>query len=142
MASSDSRTKQTVLNASASLVENVIKLLIKFASRYVFVYTLGQQYLGVSALFSSIITILSLADLGFGIALPQALYKPLADKDEKRICAILRFYSKVYKVIALCVIVVGVALLPFLKWIIAAKDTSGIEHINVIYLLFILLLLM
>ena len=138
MASSDSRTKQTVLNASASLVENVIKLLIKFASRYVFVYTLGQQYLGVSALFSSIITILSLADLGFGIALPQALYKPLADKDEKRICAILRFYSKVYKVIALCVIVVGVALLPFLKWIIAAKDTSGIEHINVIYLLFIL----
>ena len=60
MASSDSRTKQTVLNASASLVENVIKLLIKFASRYVFVYTLGQQYLGVSALFSSIITILSL----------------------------------------------------------------------------------
>lgn len=136
--SHDSRTKKTVLNASASLVENVIKLIIKFASRYVFVYTLGQQYLGVSALFSSIITMLSLADLGFGIALPQALYKPLADKNEKRICAILKFYSKVYKVIAVCVIAVGVALLPFLKWIIAAKDTTGIEHINIIYLLFIL----
>lgn len=136
--SQDSRTKRTVLNASASLIDNIVRLVIKFASRYVFVYTLGQQYLGVSALFSSIITMLSLADLGFGIALPQALYKPLANKEEKRICSILSFYSKVYKVIALCVIAVGVVLLPFLNWILAAKDTSGIEHINAIYLLFIL----
>lgn len=138
MIQNESRTKKTILNATASLVDNTIRLIIKFASRYVFVYTLGQQYLGVSALFSSIITMLSLADLGFGIALPQALYKPLAEKDEKRICKVLRFYAKVYRVIALCVIVVGVALLPFLKWIIAGKDTSGIEHINLIYVLFIL----
>lgn len=138
MAANDSRTKRTVMNAVANLVDNVVKLLIKFASRYVFIYTLGQQYLGVSALFSSIITMLSLADLGFGIALPQVLYKPLADKDEERICQILKFFSKVYRIIALCVITLGVVLLPFLKWIIAPDDTSGIEHINIIYLLFIL----
>lgn len=138
MALNHSRTKRTVLNASASLVDNFIRLIIKFVSRYIFIFTLGQQYLGVSALFSSIIAILSLADLGFGIALPQALYKPLAQKNEKRICTILKFYSKVYTVIAIVVIVVGMALLPFLRWIIGAKDTTGIEHINIIYILFIL----
>ena len=59
MTSKDSRTKRTALNAFASLADNLIRLIIKFASRYVFIYTLGQQYLGVSALFSSIITMLS-----------------------------------------------------------------------------------
>jgi O-antigen/teichoic acid export membrane protein len=137
MTSKDSRTKRTALNAFASLADNLIRLIIKFASRYVFIYTLGQQYLGVSALFSSIITMLSLADLGFGIALPQALYKPLAEKDEERICTILKFYSKVYAIISFVVITIGIALLPFLKWIIATKDTSGIEHLNIIYVLFI-----
>ena len=135
---SNSRTKRTILNASASLADNLIKLLIKFASRYVFIFTLGQQYLGVSALFSSIITMLSLADLGFGIALPQALYKPLAQNDEKRICTILRFYAKVYTIIALVVIAVGMGMLPFLKWIINTKETSGIDHLYIIYVLFIL----
>ena len=137
MTSKDSRTKRTALNAFASLADNLIRLIIKFASRYVFIYTLGQQYLGVSALFSSIITMLSLADLGFGIALPQALYKPLAEKDEERICTILKFYSKVYAIISFVVITIGIALLPFLKWIIATKDTSGIEHLNIIYVLFL-----
>lgn len=138
MNSNESRTKRTALNACASLADNLIKLIIKFASRYVFIFTLGQQYLGVSALFTSIITMLSLADLGFGIALPQALYKPLAEKDEDRICMILRFYAKVYKIIATVVILVGMAFLPFLKYIISAKETSGISHLNIIYILFIL----
>ena len=138
MALNYSRTKHTLLNASTSLVDNLIRLIIKFVSRYIFIVTLGQQYLGVSALFSSIITMLSLADLGFGMALPQALYKPLAEKDEERICTVLRFYSKVYTVISIVVISVGISLLPFLKWIIKAKDTTGIEHINIIYILFIL----
>jgi oligosaccharide translocase len=133
-----SRTKKTMLNAITSLVDHFIVLIIKFASRYIFIFTLGQQYLGISALFSSIIAILSLADLGFGVALPQALYKPLAEKDEKRVCTILNFYSKVYVVIAMAVIVVGIMLLPFLRWIIADKDITGIEHIDIIYLLFIL----
>lgn len=127
-----------MLNAGANLAYNLIKLIIKFTSRYIFIFTLGQQYLGVSALFSSIITMLSLADLGFGIALPQALYRPLAEKDEECICKILKFYSKVYRIIALVVITVGILFLPFLKWIIAEKDISGIENINLIYILFIL----
>ena len=138
MGNKQSRTYKTALNAASSISNNVLKVLVKFASRYVFVFTLGQQYLGVNALFSSIITMLSLADLGFGIALPQALYKPLADKDEKQICKILRFYSKVYLVVALAVITIGIAILPFLKLIIADKDTTSIEHINIIYILFIL----
>ena len=133
-----SRTKKTMLNAIASLMDHFVIIMIKFASRYIFIFTLGKQYLGVSALFSSIITILSLADLGFGIALLQALYKPLAQKDERSICKILKFYSKVYMVISIAVIAVGLILLPFLRWIIADKGTNGIKYINIIYILFIL----
>ncbi|MBQ2986545.1 MAG: sugar translocase [Tyzzerella sp.] len=134
---SNSRTKQTVLNASANLIDNIIKVFIKFASRYVFIFTLGQQYLGVSALFSSIITMLSLADLGFGIALPQALYEPLAKQDENQIKKIMQFYEKVYVVISACILGIGIALLPFLRLIIGNQDISGISNINTIYVLFI-----
>lgn len=133
-----SRTRNTIFNAAANLGNNLIKVLLKFISRYVFIYTLGQQYLGVSALFSSIITMLSLADLGFSIALPQALYKPLAEKDENRVCTIMNFYSKVYCIIAICIVVIGILLLPVMKVLIAAKDTTGISDIEIIYVLFIL----
>lgn len=138
MNSNVSRTKRTILNAGTGIIDNIVKLFIKFASRYVFIITLGQIYLGASALFSSIITMLSLADLGFSIALPQSLYEPLAKKDENRICVVMKFYSKVYKIIALIIVLIGIALLPFIKDIIGAKDTSGIEHLNIIYMLFII----
>lgn len=133
-----SRTKQTIKNAGASLGENLIKMFIKFLSRYVFVITLSSTYLGVNALFSSVITMLSLADLGFSIALPQSLYKPLAEKDENRICQIIKFYSKVYLAISGCILCFGLALLPFLNVIIGNHDTSGIDNLNLIYVLFII----
>lgn len=134
----NTRTTKTLINAGASLINQVISLIIKFSSRYVFIYTLGEEYLGVSALFSSMITMLSLADLGFSIALPQALYEPIAKHDENSICRIMKFYSKAYMFIAFGVIGIGVALLPFLQVIIGNKDISGIEHINTIYMLFII----
>ena len=76
---------------------------------------LCTAYLGVSALFSSIITLLSLADLGFSIALPQSLYKPLADNDTDQVRKIIHFYSKVYWIILSAVLVIGFGLYPFLN---------------------------
>ena len=81
---------------------------------------------------------LSLADLGFSIALPQSLYDPLAKKDEQRICSLMKFYEKVYAIICVAVIVIGLALLPFLPLIINMEEANEISHIYLIYILFIL----
>lgn len=136
MGAERSRTKKTLLNAGSSLLNKGLTYILQFVSRTVFVYTLSSEYLGISALFSSIITLLSLADLGFGIALPQSLYKPLQENDEDKICSLIKYYAKVYRCIAAVVVLIGIALLPFLGLIIK-QENMAIPNIRLIYLLFI-----
>ena len=78
---------------------------------------------------------LSLAEAGIGSAIIYNLYKPVADNDEERINVLMKFYKKAYMVIALIVLLLGLALLPFLGYI--AKDAK-VENIHVIYIIFLL----
>jgi len=135
--SEKSRTFKTLRNAMASMFNKILVYGLRFASRTVFVYSLSKYYLGVSALFSSIITLLSLADLGFAIALPQSLYQPLYEKNENKICSIIKFYSRVYNVICLTVLLLGLAFLPFLGKIVG-EMSNNIPEIQWIYILFVL----
>lgn len=131
----ESRTKKSLANITTSLANNILNLVLKFVVRTVFIYTLGVTYLGINGLFTSIISLLSLADLGFSIALPFSLYKPIAEKDQGKIQVLMKFYSKVYNVVGVTVILIGIALVPFLPQII--KDMPNISNIWLIYLLFV-----
>lgn len=131
-----SRTSKSVANITSAFVNKLLTLTIQFVVRTVFIYTLGKEYLGINGLFSSIISLLSLADLGFGIALPFSLYKPLAENDNKRIKMIISFYAKVYTFVGSVVFIIGLGLTPFLSYII--KEIPNIPHIELIYILFVL----
>ncbi len=132
----NSRTVKAATNVFAAILNNTISIAIKFIVRTVFIYFLGKEYLGVNGLFTSVISMLSLADLGFGIALPYSLYKPLAENNRDRINAIMSFYARVYKIVGTFVLVIGVSLTPFLPLII--KDIPDIKNINSIYILFVI----
>ena len=98
---------------------------------------LNDEYLGVNGLFTNIITMLSLADLGIGIAIPYSLYKPLAKKDEHKINVLMNFYKKVYTIIGIAVLLIGLSLTPFLGLII--KDIpKNVPHLSLIYILFVI----
>ena len=92
----NSRTKNSIINSSTSIITHSLTVLMDFAVKTIFIYVLGNEYLGINGLFSNIITLLSLADLGIGIAIPYSLYKPLADKDTKKIKSLMKYYSKIY----------------------------------------------
>ena len=77
----NSRTKNTTKNVLSGLTNKVILLLLSFVSRKVFINYIGVEYLGINSLFANILTILSLADMGFGIAMSYSYYKPLANRD-------------------------------------------------------------
>lgn len=132
----NSRTVKSAANAFTSILNNILTVVIKFVVRTVFINYLGKEYLGINGLFTSIISMLSLADLGFGIALPYSLYKPLAENNTDRINAIMNFYAKVYRIVGLFVSITGIALTPFLPLII--KDIPDISNINLIYILFVI----
>lgn len=96
-----SRTQNAIKNFMVGIVGQILTIVLGFASRSLFLMVLSVDYLGVSGLFSNIITLLSFAELGVGTAIVYSLYKPLAENDEKKILALMNLFKRTYQVIGL-----------------------------------------
>lgn len=130
------RIHNSLMNMFFGLSGQVISIVMGFIVRTIFIHILGIAYLGVDGLFSSILIMLSLANLGFDTAMTYSLYKPLADNDTYKIQALMNLYQKAYRVVSLVILLIGLSLLPFLPYVMNGDTT--IKHINVIYLLFLI----
>lgn len=130
---STSRTKNSIRNIFWVYFNTFISLILNFANRTIFIHYLGIEFLGINGLFGNILTILSLADLGFGTAMAYSYYKPIAEGDTEKVVALNCFYKKLYRYIALAIFIVGILLIPFLKYIVNTE--TEIEHLNIYYLL-------
>lgn len=127
-----SRTEYSILNMMTGVGGYAINTVLGFVCRMVFVRCLSADYLGVNGLFTNLLTVLSLAELGIGNAVVFALYKPLAEHDEKKIASLVRFYGTAYKIIGIVVAIVGIAMLPFLNMIITEQPDIR-ESIYLLY---------
>lgn len=130
------RIEKTKKNTIYGFASKIILLVTMFASRIIFVRILDERYLGINGLFSNVLNVLSLADLGINTALMYSLYSDLAKKNEEHISALIHYFKKVYIAIAIAVAAIGVAIIPFLPKIINLKEP--IDHIYVFYLLFLM----
>ena len=119
------------------MINKVCMLVFPFLVQTITIRMLGMQYVGIKGLFSSILTVLSLAELGMGSAIVYSMYKPIAVDDQKMICALLNLYKKIYRITGLVILIIGLALLPLLKLLIKGAYP---EDIN-IYIVFIMYLL-
>lgn len=129
------RTENSTKNMYTGLIYQVLVLVFRFITRTVFIKCLGTEYLGINGLFSNILTLLSLADLGIGGALVYSLYEPIAKKDEARQKVIVQYLHKLYIIIGIAILVIGIVLLPFLKYII--KDNVTFININLVFLVYV-----
>lgn len=136
MNNNDTRIKNSVKNSLIGLIGQIIGLILNFVSRTIFINILGMDYLGISGLFTNVLSVLSLAELGFNSAITYSMYKPLADKNEDTITALMSLYKKTYNIIGVIVAVIGVMIIPFLD--IIAKGANNVENIILIYILFLL----
>ena len=132
-----SRTENAAKLVFWNYIGNIRGLLLNFISRTIFIYCLGSTYLGISGLYGSILSVLSFAELGFGSALTFAMYKPVADNDEDKILKLLRFYRTAHRLVAVVVTVVGLAILPFLQYIIQGADALTLSELRIYYLLYL-----
>ncbi len=128
---SENSIKNVVVNISCQL----LSILLSFICRTVFIQTLGEAYLGVSGLFSNILSLLSLAELGIGTAITFSMYKPLAEDDHKKTGALMGLYRTAYHVIGLIVAAAGLVFAPFYKFFIS--DPSQIPNLTLIYFLYL-----
>jgi len=132
----ESRLGLSIKNMYVVVIGQILTILLNFISRTVIIKVLGINYIGVNGLFTNILSVLSLAELGMGTAIIYSLYKPIADKDEQSIVAYMRFYAKAYRIIGFIVFLIGISLIPFLGLII--QDRPDIDHLYLIYILYVL----
>lgn len=118
------------------LINKVITLLIPFIVRTIFIRVIGIEYAGLNSLFTSILQVLNLAELGFASAVVYSMYKPIAERDDETICALLNFYRRVYKIVGMIVLIAGVLVLPFIKYFINGDPPEGI-NLYVVYFIFL-----
>ena len=133
-----SRTHNSILNVTTGILSQALLMILSFFFRTLFIKFLAVEYLGINSLFTNILTILSLAELGVGSAITYSLYKPLAQKDEVLITSIVHFYKKIYTRIGIAILIFGVVLIPFLDYLIPIKHIQVKEDILVIYLIFLI----
>ena len=130
-----SRIYYSAYNTITGVISNVILILVGFLAQTVFIKLMGKEFLGVNSLFSNIITFLCIADLGLGTSIIYKLYKPIADKDNKRIKSLLDFYKNCYRVIAIVVFVIGFILTFFVENIVGTVTVD--ISLKLVYLLFL-----
>ena len=133
-----SRTANVALASVAGIGNQLCKILGSFVYRTVFLMILSKEYLGINGLFTNIIQLFSLAELGIGAAILYRMYKPFAQQDTRQIAALLNFYKKVYRLIALAVCVLAICLFPFIHHIVNVEELPSDVNLSTIYFLFVL----
>ena len=126
-------TRNAKRNMAATAVNNGIRLLFPFLNRTLFLWLLGPAYLGLNGLFGSILGVLMLAELGFGMAVICSMYKPIAEDDRELVCAYLRFYRTVYRWVGTAIFAIGLCLLPFLRRLVHGDVPPDVD-LHVLYL--------
>lgn len=128
------RTKNATRNIFFGMALKIYQILVPFLMRTAMIYLLGVEYLGLDSLFTSILSVLNLAELGIGSAMVYSMYRPIIRDDGKTICALMNLYKLYYRIIGAVVLAGGLILCPFVPKLIASDLPSDV-NIYVLYLL-------
>lgn len=131
------RTENSIKSIITGFINKVLTLILPFLVRTIFIKKLGVEYLGINSLMTSILSVLNIAELGVGSAIVFAMYKAIANDDEKLICGLVNYYKKVYRIIGTAVLIIGLAIMPFINYF-SKGDIPLDINIYMIYLLYLI----
>ena len=127
-------------NAKRNIVYGYIAqagvFILSFIGRKIFLCYLSADYLGINGLYTNILTVLSLAELGLDSAFLYSLYKPVAEHNNELINSLLVFFKKIYFTLAGVLFVIGMAVIPFLRFLIKSDiPQTDLIFYYVVYLI-------
>ncbi len=132
---SKSRTEYSARNTSVAMFARIIAILMGFFTRVVFTHTLSEDYVGVNGLFTDILNVLALSELGIGTAITYALYKPISEKDIEKQKSLMLLYKRLYRVIAAVVLIIGLLIIPFMDILI--KNQPKVDNLVLLYIFYL-----
>lgn len=130
------RVEHVMKNSFWGIACKFVQILCPFIVRTIMIYFLGNEYTGLNGLFTSILKILSLAELGFSSAITYNMYEPIAHKNIPEICSLLNIYKKIYRIVGFTILGIGTALLPFLNYLIHDSYPNEI-NLYVLYIIYL-----
>lgn len=130
------RVKNVTNGIVMGMVNMAINIILPFVTRTIIIYTLGTNYVGLGGLFMSILSVLSLSELGVGAAVTYSLYKPIAENDVDKVNSILNLYRTVYRIIGLVIIGISICLLPFLDVLVAGELPEGMS-LQILFVIYV-----
>ena len=130
------RTSHAINNSIFAIINKSVLLLGPFIVKTCIISYLGSSYLGLSSLFTSILSILNLTEMGISGAVIYFLYKPLAENDVETVSALMNFYKYIYRILGIIILISGLCLLPFLGVFIKNKGDVDI-NIQVLFLIYL-----
>lgn len=134
VASRDSKTKNSSRNMVFGFILKIYQLLMPFIIRTIIIYVLGIEYAGLNSLFTSVLSVLNIAELGVGTIMVFYMYKPIEENDTVRICALMKLYKIYYRIIGTVVLGVGLMISPFLRYLVKGDIPSDVSLYALYYL--------
>ena len=129
------RAQKSAKNIIVALISNALNIVLGVVVQSIFLKTLGEEYLGLNTILTSILSMLSIAELGLGSAIIYNMYKPIANKDKEKIKSLMKFYKKCYSIIIIVMLLIGLTVSIFLKQIVG--ETQTIQNLYLLYFLFL-----
>ena len=130
------RFRNSTKNAVTAVITQIAMGVISFIERMVFNQYFISDYLGFYSLFTNIISILSVAELGLSVAISYALYAPFANDNFEEVTALLAYYRKIYRTVGIIILIGGLFFIPFLPYLI--KTTVPIKSVTIFFIIFLL----
>lgn len=128
------RTRNATRNIFFGTALKAYQMIIPFLMRTVMIYFMGVQYVGLNSLFTSILQVLNLAELGVGSAMVFSMYKPIAEGNVDEICALMQLYKAYYRIIGCIIAVVGLLVTPLIPYLVSGEIPREL-NIYALYLL-------
>lgn len=95
-------------NFITGVLSTAVTIVVPFIARTFIIRFMGEEYLGVNSLFTSIFEVINLANLGFSASIAAFLYKPIVNNDVDHVNSLLRFLTRVNHFIGAVVTIVGI----------------------------------
>lgn len=132
----ENRAERASRNLIWTGISKAVNILLPFVTQTCLIYVLGVRYVGLDGLFTSVLQVLNLTELGIGSALVFSMYKPVAEGDDQKVCALLSLYKKCYRLIGCIVLAVGLCVLPFIEKFISGEipEDVNIYFLYIVYL--------
>lgn len=132
-----SRTGKSIKNIVFGLAAQLVTTIITFISKTIMLNALGIEIVSLNGLFHEVISTLSLAELGIGSAIVFNLYKPLAEGNSEKVCQLMTFFKKAYRIIAGAVFIIGSVVCIFIPLIVKDVDFDN-TYMRFVFMLFVI----